>query len=160
MALFNVSEIVDMAIEKEKRRRDFYDLVSKNFSAQNIKELFVKLRDWEETHIKKISRIRQSLNQEETTDSYPGELQEYIANVIDNKLYNDVTPLKFKDNVNTPLDAIRYGISFEKDAIIFFNEFLPYISTREDNQAIKDLIEEEKQHIIYLVKLRESLKNN
>ena len=158
MALFNVAEIVDMGIEKEKKRRDFYATVATTFREKGIKDLFTKLRDWEETHIKKFGQIRATFNEDETTNSYPGELQEYIANVIDDKLYQDVSPSKFKDNIKTSLDAIRYGISFEKDAIIFFNEFLPYVSSRQNNQVISQLIQEEKQHIVYLAKLRETLK--
>jgi rubrerythrin len=58
--------------------------------------------------------------------------------------------------LKTPLDAISYGIGFEKDAIIFFNEIANYtVDARRD--VIKKLIEEEKQHIVYLAALRENV---
>jgi rubrerythrin len=53
--VFNAAEIIDMGIEKEKKRRDFYALVAESFSDEEIKGLFTKLRDWEETHIEKFS---------------------------------------------------------------------------------------------------------
>ena len=157
MNLFNISEIVDMGIEKEKKRRDFYALVASTFRENGMKELFTKLRDWEDEHIKKFSQIRAGVKDDEATDAYPGEMKDYIMAVVDDKLYNDVSPGGFSKNVKSPLDAINYGIGFEKDAIIFFSEFLPYISSRENKDVIEELIDEEKQHLVHLVGLRNKI---
>jgi rubrerythrin len=154
MNIFSMSEIVDMGIEKEKKRRDFYGLAAERFSDKNMKELFVKLRGWEDEHIKKFTLIREHVNEPRETENYEGELNSYMQALLDDKLYNEVSPSKFSANVKTPLDAISYGIEFEKDAIIFFNEIVKYtVDTRKE--VIKELIEEEKQHIVYLAALRE-----
>lgn len=156
MNIFNMSEIVDLGIEKEKKRRDFYGLVAERFSDKNMKELFTKLRDWEDAHIKKFTEIRGSIKDIRETENYEGELNSYMQALLDDKLYKDVSPAKFSANVKTPLDAISYGIGFEKDAIIFFNEIVNYaVDARKD--VIKKLIEEEKQHIVYLAALRENV---
>jgi rubrerythrin len=156
MNIFNMSEIVDMGIEKEKKRRDFYGLCAEKFNGKNMKELFSKLRDWEEEHIKKFTEIRVSIKDIRETEGYEGELNSYMRALLDDKLYNDVSPGKFSANVKTPLDAVSYGIGFEKDAIIFFNEIMNYtVDARKD--VIKKLIEEEKQHIVYLAALREKV---
>ena len=156
MNIFNMSEIVDLGIEKEKKRRDFYGLVAERFSDKNMKELFTKLRDWEDAHIKKFTEIRGSIKDIRETENYEGELNSYMQALLDDKLYDDVSPAKFSVNVKTPLDAISYGIGFEKDAIIFFNEIMDYtVDARKD--VIKKLIEEEKQHIVYLSALRKNV---
>lgn len=156
MNIFNMSEIVDLGIEKEKKRRDFYGLVAEKFSDKNMKELFAKLRDWEDAHIKKFTEIRASIKDIRETENYEGELNSYMQALLDDKLYHDVSPAKFSANVKTPMDAILYGIGFEKDAIIFFNEIMGYtVDARKD--VIKKLIEEEKQHIVYLVRLKEKM---
>lgn len=156
MNIFNMSEIVDMGIEKEKKRRDFYGLTAERFSDKNMKELFTRLRDWEDSHIKKFTEIRDSIKDIRETEAYEGELDSYMQALLDDKLYSEVTPAKFSTHVKTPLDAIAYGIGFEKDAIIFFNEIINYtVDSRKD--AVKKLIEEEKQHIVYLAALREKV---
>jgi rubrerythrin len=156
MNIFNMSEIVDLGIEKEKKRRDFYGLVAERFSDKNMKELFTKLRDWEDAHIKKFTEIRGSIKDIRETENYEGELNSYMQALLDDKLYNDVSPARFSANVKTPLDAISYGIGFEKDAIIFFNEIMDYtVDARKE--VIKKLIEEEKQHIVYLADLRKNV---
>ncbi len=131
-------------------------MVAERLSDKKMKELFTKLRDWEDAHIKKFTEIRGSIKNIRETENYEGELNSYMQALLDDKLYKDVSPAKFSANVKTPLDAISYGIGFEKDAIIFFNEIVNYaVDARKD--VIKKLIEEEKQHIVYLAALRENV---
>jgi len=73
--------------------------------------------------------------------------------LLDDKLYLDVTEEDFNKNVNSPLDAIQYGIGFEKDAILLFMELLTYVSTG-DKEAILELMAEERKHIVFLINLR------
>jgi len=156
MNILSISEIVELGIEKEKKRRDFYGLCAEKFNDKNIKELFVKLRDWEEEHIRKFTEMRSSIKEPRETESYEGELNSYMQALLDDKLYNDVSPEKFSANVKAPLDAVSYGIGFEKDAIIFFDEISRYtVDARKD--IVRELIEEEKRHIVYLARLREKI---
>ncbi|MFH1458429.1 MAG: ferritin family protein, partial [Candidatus Omnitrophota bacterium] len=152
MNLFHISEVVDMGIEKEKKRRDFYDLAAKSFQEEEAKKLFLRLRDWEVTHIKKFTEIKESLGENESSESYPGELSAYMRSLVDDKLYNQATPAEFSKNVKTVLEAIQYALGFEKDAILFFSELKSYTSDTH-KEVIQQLIDEEKQHIIYLVNL-------
>ena len=117
MALFKDVEIVDMGIEKEKARRDFYDRVAKSFDAEDIKQLFTRLSKWEERHIERFSEIRKAILRDETSESYDGELNEYMRVLVDDKLYSTIGPDEFAERVRSPVDAIHYGIGFEKDAI-------------------------------------------
>jgi len=156
MGLFNAAEIADIGIEKEKKRKEFYGRVAEKFSDKDIKELFTKLRDWEDKHIKKFTEIREKVSQSEATDSYPGEMNDYIKSLMDDTLYKEVSPEEFSKKVTTPISAVQYGIGFEKDAILFFNEFLNLIS-ESDKKIIKQLIDEEKDHIVYLSNLKNKI---
>lgn len=154
--LFNTVEVIDMGIEKEKKRRDFYSLVAQRFNDKDMKGLFTKLRDWEEVHIKKFTEIRNAIKELEATDSYPGELSDYIKVLLDDKLYKDVSADLFSRNVKTPVSAIQYGIGFEKDAVLFFKEMVSFMGDA-NKDAVQKLIDEEKQHIIYLTELKRKL---
>ena len=154
--LFGPSEVIDLGIEKEKKRRDFYASVAERFPEPEMKDLFSRLRDWEDTHIEKFARIREGLQQTETRQSYTGETQSYMNALVDDRLYDEISPERFSQTVKTPLAAVRYGMSFEKDAILFFSEFLPLVAdTRKD--VIRELIEEEKQHLVYLHQMKVDL---
>jgi rubrerythrin len=151
--VFNAAEVIDMGIEKEKKRRDFYGYVAVKFKEEDMAELFSRLRDWEDAHIKKFSEIRTTLEESETTESYPGELAIYIKTVVDDILYHQISAEWFSENVHSPLAAIEYGIGFEKDAILFFDELLKYMNPYH-KEKVRELIDEEKKHLIYLNELR------
>lgn len=151
---FNIAEVIDMGIEKEKKRRDFYGRVSEYFKEDDMKKLFSRLRDWEGEHIKKFNAIRDTVKIDESQESYEGELAEYMKALVDDELYSQVSAKEFSKNVKTPRSAIQYGIGFEKDAILFFNELLKYMEPVHTEKVLT-LIDEEKKHIVYLSQLRQ-----
>ena len=151
--VFNAAEVIDLGIAKEKKRRDFYGLVATTFKQKEMKDLFTRLRDWEDEHIKKFAAIRDTVEESEVVESYQGELGAYMKALVDDMLYEQVTAAEFSKNVKTPLSAILYGIGFEKDAILFFQELLRYM-TPHHQEKIVELINEEKKHVIYLTELK------
>ena len=80
----------------------------------------------------------------------------YMQALVDDKLYSRILPANFSKNVKTPMDAISYGIGFEKDAILFFNELVKYTADSR-KEIVGKLIDEEKKHIVYLALLRQKL---
>lgn len=151
--VLKILDVVDIGIEKEKARRDFYGRVAEHFDDEEMKSLFTRLRDWEVAHIKKFQAIRGTLEGVQMTESYPGELQSYMDALVDDKLYSQVTAGAFGANVTDPADAINYGIGFEKDAILLFMELSRYVQS-EDKSVIEKLMEEERHHIVHLIRLR------
>lgn len=151
--IFNAAEVIDMGIEKEKKRRDFYALVATKFKDKELKDLFAKLCDWEAAHVVKFTSIRNTITETEVMESYQGELEAYFKALVDDMLYDQVSAARFAANVSKPLDAINYGMGFEKDAILFFNELLNYM-TASHQESVVELIREEKKHLIYLAELK------
>ncbi|MFA6142781.1 MAG: ferritin family protein [Candidatus Omnitrophota bacterium] len=151
--VFNAAEVMDMGIEKEKKRRDFYGYAAEKFQDGAVKDLFVKLRDWENTHIKKFTEIRNTTEESEATESFQGELASYMKAAMDDLLYKQVTKEWFSKNIKAEIEAIRYGIGFEKDAILFFNELLKYMNPYH-KEKIQILIDEEKKHLVFLSELK------
>jgi len=152
--VFNAAEVIDMGIEKEQKRRDFYAYTAEKFKEKDMKELFSRLRDWEDTHIKKFTEIRNTLDESETTESFKGEFAAYVKVTVDDILYKQVSAEWFAKNVREPLTAIHYGIGFEKDAILFFNELLKFM-TPYHKEKVEELINEEKKHLLYLTELKQ-----
>lgn len=151
--LFTAAEIIDIGIAKEKKRKAFYGYAADRFKEKDMKDLFSRLRDWEGEHIKKFAKIRDSAQTYETFESYQGEFGAYIKFAVDDMLYRQVSPAWFARNVKKPLQAIDYGIGFEKDAILFFSELLNYMMGPE-KEKVGELIGEEKKHLIYLSELK------
>ena len=142
-----------MGIAKEKKRRDFYALAAKKFKDKGMRELFTELRDWEEEHIQKFTDIRNSVEESEVIESYQGEFEAYIKALVDDLQYKQVSSANFAKYVRNPLAAIKYGMGFERDAILFFGELLRHM-TPQHQEKVAELINEEKKHLLYLAKLK------
>lgn len=151
--VFNAAEVIDMGIAKERKRRDFYALAAKKFKEKALQELFTQLAQWEEEHVKKFTEIRNTVEESEVMESYQGEFEAYIKSLVDDLQYKQVTSANFAKFVRNPLAAIRYGMGFERDSILFFGELMRHM-TAPHQEKIVELINEEKQHLIYLAKLK------
>ncbi|UCF04988.1 MAG: ferritin family protein [bacterium] len=151
------AEIVEIGIEKEKKRRDFYALAADRFKDnEELADLFGRLRDWEETHIKRFEEIRDMVSKAQYTESYAGETEAYMQALVQSDLYSDITPDRFANIVKTPADALDMGIRFEKDAILFFNGMSRFVDDKVKEITGK-LIEEEQQHMLYLFNLKKEM---
>lgn len=53
---------------------------------------------------------------------------------------------EFVQKAITAKSVFRLAIGFEKDAILYYREFLPFL-TEPDRKIVADLIEQEKGHI-------------
>jgi rubrerythrin len=151
--IFSAAEIIDMGIVKEKKRRDFYGFAADKFKEKDMKDLFSKLRDWEDEHVKKFTDIRKSTDTYEVQESSQGEFAAYMKFAVDDMLYAQISAEWFARSVTKPLAAIEYGIGFEKDAILFFSELLKYMMG-PNREKVEELINEEKKHLIYLSELK------
>lgn len=148
------ADIVDIGIEKEKKRRDFYGLAAEQFKDNaELAELFGKLRDWEEEHITRFEEIRKSVQGGNYAEEYPGEIEAYMQALVDSELYKDITPEGFASLVKTPGEALDMGIRFEKDAILFFNGLSRFVDERMQ-EVTKKLVAEEQDHMVYLHKMK------
>lgn len=158
MAILQPSDIVDIGIEKEKKRRDFYAIAAEQFGDNaDLAKLFGRLRDWEETHIRKFEKIRDTVAGGSYAESYPGEIEEYMQAVVDDDLYKDLSPETFAASVKTPAEALDKGIGFEKDAILFFGGLANFLDEKS-KEVVDQLIEEEQQHMVQLFEMKKKLK--
>ncbi len=157
MAILQPSDIIDIGIEKEVKRRDFYALAADQFSDNaKLAELFGKLRDWEEGHIVKFKRIRDDVKGGNYAESYPGEIQEYMTAIVDSDLYENLDAESFALTVKTPEAALDAGIVFEKDAILFFGGLANFVEPKA-REVIQELISEEQMHMLQLFEMKKKL---
>lgn len=154
--LFSAREIAEAAVEKERRRREFYAGVSELSTNGEMKKLFQFLAKEEEKHVAAFARLRDSLPVGTHSEEYDADMQAYMDSVVDDRLYSDLDSKGFVEKVVNSKDAIRMAIGFEKDAILYFTEFLPHLP-ESDREVVAGLIDEEKDHIRRLAELRRSM---
>jgi len=154
--LFSAREIVEAAVEKEKKRKGFYSKVSELSTNEDMKGLFQFLTKEEEKHVAAFSQIRDKLPVETHPVEYDDDMQAYMDSVIDDRLYSDMDSKGFVQKAIHAKDVFRLAIGFEKDAILYFMEFLPYL-TESDRKSVSELIEQEKGHIRKLAEMEKRI---
>ncbi|MBN1103890.1 MAG: ferritin family protein [Deltaproteobacteria bacterium] len=152
--LFSAREIVEAAVEKERKRREFYARVSELSTNEDLRSLFQFLMEEEERHVAAFEQIRDKLPVETHAAEYDEDMQAYMDSVIDDRLYSNVDSREFVQKAIQTESVIRLAIGFEKDAILYFMEFLPHL-TESDRKIVSELIEEEKGHIRKLASLQQ-----
>ena len=154
--LFSVRQIAEAAVEKEKRRRAFYAKVCELCTDQTMKNLFQFLTDEEDKHVAAFTQLRDSLPKETRPEEYDEEMDAYMDSVIDDRLYSKIDSAEFVEKAISSKNVFQLAIGFEKDAILYFREFLPFL-TDADRKIVVGLIEEEKGHIRKLAEVQKQM---
>jgi rubrerythrin len=154
--VFSAREVIEAAVEKEKKRKQFYAKVSELSTQQDMKDLFQFLMEEEGRHVAAFSQILDRLPKEDRQVEYNEDMEAYMDSVIDDRLYSRMDSEEFVQKAIEEKDVFRLAIGFEKDAILYFREFLPYLS-ESDGKIVEALIEQEKGHIRKLAAVRERM---
>ena len=157
MAKFSINEIIELAVQIEKKGYTFYNkaLERKNLSSTSA-ELLKKLRDDEIVHEQTFKKMRTELDQEEITLS--GDWQEvsnYLRTISDSHIFSEPdAAIKLATFVKNEKELIENAIQFEKDTLLFFNSIYEKIENQKVKKILKKIIEEEESHV---EKLKKSL---
>lgn len=151
------SEIVAIGIQIEKNGRDFYDALVKQAKNKKAGEKFEYLKGEEEKHIKVFQEILEKLPGYEQAESYPGEYVAYMNDLAGNYIFTKKDRgIAAAKNAKTDLEAVEFGIGFEKDSIIFY-EGMKKIMPEYDIKVVEELIRQEQTHLRQLFDLKNSL---
>ncbi len=155
--VFTAREIAETAVEKEMKRRDFYANVAKLSTKPEMIKLFEFLTAEEDRHVATFKDLRDGVSVEEVRpEEYDADMEAYMDSVVEDRLYSKIGLEDFVQKAIDAKDVFRLAIALEKDAILFFWEFLPYVNDK-DKKVVRSLMEEEKGHIRMLWNLKQEL---
>ena len=155
--VFTAREIAEAAVEKEMKRRDFYANVTKLSTNPEMTTLFKFLTAEEERHVATFVKLRDGVPVEEVRpEEYDADMEAYMDSVVEERLYSKIGSEDFVQKALDAKDVFRLAIALEKDAILFFWEFLPYVNDK-DKKVVMQLMNEEKGHIRLLWKMKQQL---
>ncbi len=155
---FSGNEIIEMAIQIEKKGFDFYTGMKNRTKDDDLKNLYSWLATEEGKHIDVFEKMRSYV--ENLKLSRPYDLQEvmmYFRALIETKVFPDSQEgSSLLNELRDEIGAIQIAISFEKDSILFFQEMNNLVDDRE-KEIIDKLIVEEKGHIFKLLKMKQDI---
>lgn len=152
------SEILKMAVEIEKKGKGFYDGVVRAIGNEQAREVFQFLADEEVRHIEVFQEMLDKVESSKEPSPYDeADVLLYFRSLIEQKVFPFESDGKMmRQDVGDPGVAIRIAISLEKDSILFYLELMATVN-KEDHPVVQKIIEEERDHIRRILKLKKEL---
>ena len=84
--IFSAREIAEAAVEKERKRREFYAKVTELSKDAEVKKLFQFLKEEEDRHVAAFEKIRDNQPKDAHLEEYDEDMQAYMDSVVDDRL--------------------------------------------------------------------------
>jgi rubrerythrin len=156
--IFQVSEVVAIAVEIERRGERFYLDMAERATNPKVKEGLVYLASEEVRHRKVyedlLSRLR---SMELPPGSGESEYWSYVNDLIDSHfLFDTAQSERLFSAATSDQEVVRLAMGFEKESILFFTEMKGLVPG-EEAAVIDTCIQEERTHLRRLGQLLKSI---
>jgi rubrerythrin len=153
-ALFNADEIFSMGVQIEKNGVAFYSAAAGNTGDPDLRNLFMRLAEWEQTHVAIFEDLRLKLpSGAKASDVYDPDnmVHLYLKAVADNNVFVKGLTLDPSSLVWTsPVKVLATALDFEKDSVVFFSSMKEVTMGAAGTAEVDKLVLEELKHIGYL----------
>lgn len=154
MQNYSTREVVEMAIQTERTGYAFYtDMMEKFKDDQGLRDIFERLAQQEEHHEDVFRKLLSKVSENEPEGWE--EAQSYFRAIVESEFFlGKHKALPDMNGVKTVRDAVNFAINFEKETALFFLALKDAVKERD---VVEEIINEEKSHIRWLTRYRESL---
>jgi len=151
-------DLIDAIIESytmEKGTRDFYDFASSKAIDDHAKETFLKLRDWEETHMRYLEFLYHSLHGDVETLSYEEFSKKVPAAHTESGLPVREAEKMFEEKeFIDDTEVIILALEIEGKAYNFYRKLSDSAEDPNARVIFKDMMSQEEKHIDFLRDLK------
>ena len=148
---FNASEVFQIAIDIEENGRRFYEKAMGLSDDHDVNTVFAALAQEEAEHLEKFKDLKSQLPKAASGDTVwdpENEVDQYLQMMADMNVFRSDVDMEEKLSlVGSVEDALKLGIQFEKDSIIFFLSVQEATAENKGRNSIDQLVNEEKEHL-------------
>ena len=154
---YTSKDILKMAIQAKAKSIDMYMAFARNSENYHVSQLFAELAKDEQRHKLEINKWQESLENAPREEAYPGEKVMFLKALVDENTFNcEAIEKKALETTINEEDALKAGINFEKDFMLFLHELRRHVA-QEDFETIDKLIDEESCHIRNIFSIKNKL---
>jgi rubrerythrin len=155
--IFSGDEMLNIAIDIEKRGISFYDVMAKSTDNEMARAAFDGLAAMEREHLVIFQNMLAETHVGKTGDMPNPQYPDYVRALIEEAVFsNDVITSEMATQADSDIKAIELGISAEKDSILFYYEMKENMA-RRDIPVMDRIIAEEKSHLAQLSEIKRIL---
>ncbi|MFW6380910.1 MAG: ferritin-like domain-containing protein [Bacillota bacterium] len=151
---FGAAEVIEMAKDIEKRGQEFYEIRAEKTDNQELKDLLLRLASDEKDHYQRFTELANQFELESKENSYVynEEVSAYLNALVEFAVFPVEGRIDKQLEEMSVGDVLGIAIRAEKDSILFYQEMLEHNQGRTAG-VIKKLIDEEKGHLLDLVRM-------
>ena len=154
MEKFSIREIIEQAVQTEKLGYEFYTMMSEKFREEDgLCKLFADLATKEQRHEKAFRELLEIIKDEEIENME--ETADYLRAIVESEFFlGKSKSLPAMQFIKTAEDAVDFAIGFEKETLLYFHGLKKAVKEKE---VVEEIINEERSHIMWLIKFKQAL---
>ena len=154
---FSGSELLEMALSIERNGIALYRALANETQNKDSKAIYDYLAGEEKKHMNAFQGMLNTVGQYQPPKDYNLKYMLYLQNIVAPSVFSNITKTRQKaKKVSGETQAIDMGIQAEKDSILFYTEMQNFV-TQPDQQIVLNIINEEKDHLVQLSQLKQTL---
>ncbi|MCL0073777.1 ferritin family protein [Dehalococcoidia bacterium] len=154
---FSTSELINIAIDIERRGMAFYDVMSQSTENAEASELFRHLGEMERQHVQIFRDMLGEAGKYQPSESDTEEYAAYLKALVDSAVFtDDLITSGMAANADSDIEALQLAIGAEKDAILFYYLMMDIMPPRTQ-PTVNKIIAEEKLHLRQLSEAKKRL---
>lgn len=154
---FSGSELINIAIDIERRGIAFYDVMTRSTGNDATRDIFQYLVDMERGHIQIFQGMLTEADNNQVSGAHSTEYEAYLQALLDSTVFtNDTITSELAANAESDIEAMELAIGAEKDSILFYYGMKDIVPKRVQ-PTVDKIITEEKSHLRQLWELKRKL---
>lgn len=154
----NIKELLNIAIQLEESGIEFYKIAAEQSKNEKVRNLMLNLMDMEKGHKQKFAQILERHGEEVVDSDYLGDdISLYLSTILNTPFFTKEDEIKGFIKNNSLEKILNYALQTEKDSITFYNELLDLLKFNDSKEFTKQIISEEKNHVILLEKIKQEI---
>lgn len=155
MEKFSIREVIGQAVQTEKLGYQFYTTMSAKFEKdQGLKKLFSTLAEKEQRHEKTFTELLDMISDDEFENWE--DAAQYLRAIVESEFFlGKNKSLPSLQHVVSVEDAVNYALGFEKETLLYFYWIRDAVREKE---MVDEIINEERSHVMWLSRFRNSFK--
>lgn len=155
--LFEVAELVRVAVEDEKTGVAFYSKLADNMRDPDLRKTFADLAEQERYHQRRFEEMLETMGEYKAPERYSGEYTSYLTALTTGRAFPDEeTAMHMAEQCKDGLSAVELSDRFERDTLILMQEMRKLVPERH-RPIVDELADEERAHLVVLANARAKL---
>ena len=147
---FSEADAARIAQNMETNGLAFYQQAAAKSGNSKVREVFLRLADDEEKHLATFKDLEATLRarRAEPPTAEDEDIGPYVNRLLQSQVFCEkCAAARITGQSQDDMEALAVGMQAERDSILFYQEMLDFVDSREARDAFTWILKEERKHL-------------